>query len=108
MATLLATLALLAVVALSAAVLFLHRRASRARGELARAIHDWALAHDRRCDALQAQLDRLALGQRIDHLFDLVSSGEAAGRLDREAAGRLRRYVVELRAESGAPGRGEG
>jgi hypothetical protein len=89
-----------ALLGFAALVLVFLRRASRARRELAVNIHDRALALDQRCDVLQAAIDTLAQGQRIDHLFDLIAWGEAEGRLAPETARRLRRQAAALRAES--------
>ncbi len=96
----LATLSLalsLVTLAIAAGLAILLRRAHRARGELAQRLHDKAIALDRRCDALQRQLDNLAMGQRIDHLLDLVRASE---RLDATAARRLERFALELREEA--------
>ncbi len=89
----------LAALAIVAGSLILLRRAGRERAELAQRLHDTALALDRRCDALQHQLDALALRQRIDHLQDLLGVSERLGRLDGDAARRLERYVLDLRDE---------
>ena len=90
----------LAALALAAALLVLLRRASRARAELARSQHDAALALDRRCDAMQRQLDALTRRQRIDHLQELVTVSEHQGRLDSGIARRLERYVLDLYDEA--------
>lgn len=79
-----------------------HRRASRARRELAQTIHDRTLALDRRFDVTQAEIERLDQQQRIDHLLDLVTAGERDACLNGEVARRLRRYALRLRAESAA------
>ncbi len=84
---------------IAAGSLILARRAGRARAEMAQRQHDVALALDRRCDALQRQLDALSLRQRIDHLQDLLGISEQLGRLDGDAARRLERYVLDLRDE---------
>ena len=72
----------------------------RARHQLAVDLHDKALALDRRCDAVQDQIRALGEAQRIAHLFDLVTWGEAEGRFDSEVARGLRRYALQLRGES--------
>ncbi len=86
----------LAALAAAGALLVLARRAGRARQELAQRQHDAALALDRRCDALQHQLDGLARHQRIAHLRELVSVSERQGRLSGEVARRLERYLLDL------------
>lgn len=99
----LATLALtfsLAALAATAGLFVLLRRAGRARAELAERQHRAALALDRRCDAIQAQLDALTLSRRIDHLTDLVSISERQGRLPAAAARRLERYVLDLQDQA--------
>ncbi len=99
----LATLSLglsLVALAIAAGLFVLLRRARLARAELAKRQHDKALALDRRCDAIQRQLDALERRHRIDHLTDLVSVSERQGRLDAGVARRLERYVLELRDES--------
>ncbi len=85
---------------LAAAVWISHRRSSRARRQLAEAIHDRTLALDRRFDVTQAEIERLDQQQRIDHLLDLVIAGERSGGLTAEVARRLRRFALRLRAES--------
>ncbi len=96
-------LALLATAAgLAAAVWISRRRSSRARRELAEAIHDRTLAFDHHFDVTQAEIERLDQQQRIDHLLDLVTVGERDGGLTAEVAGRLRRFALRLRAESTA------
>ncbi len=92
----------LGALALAAGLFVLLRRARRARAELAVSQHDAALALDRRCDALQHQLDDLARRQRISHLTELVRVSEAQGRLTAGTARRLERYVLELRDEARA------
>ncbi len=87
---------------LAAAVLTSHRRASRARRELAETIHERTLALDRRFDVTQGEIERLDQQQRIDHLLDLVTAGERDGCLTVEVSRRLRRYALRLRAESAA------
>lgn len=89
-----------ALLAFAALVLIFLRRASRARRSLAVNIHDRALALDRRCDVLREAIEAVTLRQRIDHLFALITCGESEGRLDPAVARRLRRYALELRAES--------
>ncbi len=89
-----------AALALAAGLFVLARRASRARAELAAAQHDAALALDRRCDALQHQLDALRRRQRISHLQELVGVSERQGRLGADVARRLERYVLELHDEA--------
>ncbi len=99
----LATLSLalsLVTLAVAAGLAVFLRRARRARGELAQSLHDKAIALDRRCDALQRQLDRLVMGQRIDHLLDLVRVSERMERLDAAAARRLERFALDLRQEA--------
>lgn len=87
-------------VALSAvhigAAIFLWRRARAARQQLAVEIHDKALAFDQRCDHLQAQLDTLALQQRVGYLAWLLERAHREGVLPDTAAARLRRYISEL------------
>lgn len=90
----------LAAVAAAGGLFVLSRRASRARAELATAQHDAALALDRRCDAVQHQLDTLRRRQRIGHLQELVSVSERQGRLPTAVARRLERYVLELHDEA--------
>ena len=90
----------LAALAIAAALLVLLRRASRARAELASSQHDTAMALDRRCDALQQQLDAVTRRQRIGHLQELVSVSEHLGRLDSSIARRLERYVLDLHDEA--------
>ncbi len=87
-------------VAVVAGLYALSRRASRARAELAANQHAMGLALDRRCDALQLQLDDLRRRQRISHLLELVSVSERQGRLGAGVARRLERYVLELRDEA--------
>ena len=74
-------------------------RARDGRRELARRLHDGQLALDRRCDALQAQLDAIVHRQRVDHMLHLVGHGEADGVLAPAVARRLRRYIFDLRRE---------
>ena len=90
----------LAALVAAAGLLVLARRASRARAELANRQHDAALALDRRCDAIQAQLETLTRRHRIDHLAELVSVSERQGRLPAAAARRLERYVLDLHDEA--------
>ena len=90
----------LAALAAAGSLLVLARRARRARLELAQRQHDAALALDRRCDALQRQLDSLARRQRISHLHELVAVSERQGRLGDEVARRLERYVLDLGDEA--------
>ncbi|RMH22766.1 MAG: hypothetical protein D6696_02540 [Acidobacteria bacterium] len=96
---------LIAAVALLAAgtALALVCRVRRGQGELQRTIHDRALALDRRCDALERGLDRLAVEQRLDHLAALVGHARRRGLLTDAAAGELEGYVLGLRRESRAP-----
>ncbi len=89
-----------ALLAFAALVLVFLNRARRARRSLAVNIHDRALALDRRCDVLGEAIESLTQCQRIDHVFDLIACGESEGRLDPAVARRLRRYALELRAES--------
>jgi len=89
----------LALLALAAATAVFLGRASRARREISERLHDHAFALDRRCDALQEQLRGLDERQRVDLLFVLVAQNEAEGYLAPEAARRLRRYALGLRAE---------
>ena len=96
----LALLLSLAALAISAGLLILARRASRARRELAERLHDQALALDQRCDVLQRQLDAQAMQQSIDHLWRLVGSCERSGQLEGDAARRLERYTLELGEEA--------
>ncbi len=99
----LATLALvlaLAALVIAAGLFVLLMRARRARAELAQGQHDGALASDRRCDALQQQLDRLTLERHIDHLSVLVGLSERQGCLEAGAARRLERYVLDLNSEA--------
>ncbi len=102
--TWLPTTLLLALAALATATFVFLRRASRARRELARRIHDAAYALDRRCDVLQEQIRALERRQRVDHVFDLLTQGETEGCLEPGVARRLRRYALELRAETLVPG----
>lgn len=90
----------LALLALAATTAFYLHRASRARREIDVRLHDRALALDRRCDALEVELRRLAERQRVDHLFVLLAQNEAEGRLAPAAASKLRRYALALAAES--------
>ncbi len=90
----------LVTLAIVAGLLTLLIRARRARAELARSQHDTALALDRRCDALQHQLDALSRRHRIDHLLDLVSVSEKQGRLDGNSARRLECFALDLREEA--------
>ncbi len=99
---LLLALWLVTTLGLGAAVWTSHRRASRARRELAETIHERTLALDRRFDVTQGEIERLDQQQRIDHLLDLVTAGERDGGLTAEVARRLRRYALRLRAESAA------
>ncbi len=85
---------------IAAGLLILLRRGRRARAELAKSQHDKALALDRRCDALQHQLDALTRRQRVDHLLDLVSLSERRGRLDADRARHLELYAIELRDQA--------
>jgi len=80
-------------------LVFLHR-ASRARRSLAVNIHDRALALDRRCDVLGAAIASIAQRQRLDHVFYLIACGESEGRLAPAVAHRLRRYALDLLAET--------
>lgn len=86
--------------AFAAALALLHRKSRDAREGLARELHDRALAADQRADALQQQLDRLALRQRIDHLHLLVDHGERGGQLSAAVAQRLRGHVLRLHEET--------
>ena len=99
LATLSFALSLIALAA-AAGLFVLARRAGTGRRQLAREQHDAALALDRRCDALQRQLDGLRRRQGIDHLRQLVAVSERQGRLDAGVARRLERYVLELDAEA--------
>lgn len=97
-----------------AVLLYLARRARRMRQALQEAIHDRALASDRRCDALQqaldaqradlealrARLDTLALIGRIDHLLTLVETAERHTLLAPPLAATLHVYALGLRAEA--------
>ncbi len=90
----------LAALVIAAGLFVLLSRARRGRAELARSQHDKALALDRRCDALQYQLDALSLSHRIDHLLDLVGLSERQGRLDGKVARRLEQVAYDLREEA--------
>lgn len=89
-------------VALCAALLWSHRRSSRRHRELAQALHDRALAADQRADALQTQLDTLALGQRFHHARHLVALSRGRGLLSEAASSRLHGHLHALRQRSEA------
>ena len=82
-----------------ATILFL-RRASRSRRELSQRLHDTALGLDRRCDAIEEMIRALDRRQRIAYLSGLVEQGAREQRLSAPVASRLRRYVLDLHAES--------
>lgn len=52
----------------------------------------------RRVDELTRNVERLRQDDRLDHLQDLVQSGEQGGRLSASAAEELRRHIEGLRA----------
>ena len=99
MASYLLILLIAATASLAVTTYSLFRRASSARRELARRLHDRSLALDQRCDLLQTHVDKLSEHRRIDHLLALVSSNQIAGLLSAPAAEALRRYILELHFE---------
>ena len=102
MASYLLILLIVATASLALASYSLFRRASSARRELSKQLHDSSLRLDLRCDLLQTHLDKLNEHhehRRIDHLFALVSSNQIAGLLSAPAAEALRRYVLDLHFE---------
>ncbi len=73
------------------------QRGRRAQRELAEEAHERALAFDQRCDALQAQIDRLALDRGIGHVAALASRVRQTSLVSPEAADRLDDAVFALR-----------
>lgn len=80
-----------------------HRRLLDARiDELARVQHEQALAADHRADALGRRVEALERLARVDSILGLIGVGERAGRLAPDAARRLERAALRLRAEASA------
>ena len=52
-----------------------------------------------RLRAIDRRIDRVERLSRVEHLADLVRSGEEAGRLDAASAERLRAWLAQTRTE---------